>query len=357
MRARRRTTIGAVVGAAFLAATLPGPGATAQEGPPVDQPAVPAACGTGPFAPGFGAVVPYRGDVLTPWEGGRSLAWPEAVVDTDGDGQEDPTGTSPTEVTLVRSSGDLVLLGATTFPGGGAIGDLDGDGRTEVLVATGDEGPAATTYLVRGATPDGTHAVADVGTALPPGVFGGRDVGDRDGDGRPDVVLADGAPPAGRSIVVSGAELLAPGPGGTYVEGPGVRATHDGIDVGRVAFGSGGRATLITSPDLRRAEEGDDATLVVQGDPVVELTTAGSGLALPQDPDAYPGVAGVVVAGTAVWVTLFVPASTGDHTLWGWNLSDLCDVVPEPPPATTPTTTPAPAPAAAPIRADARFTG
>jgi hypothetical protein len=355
MQAPRRVVRAGLVGAILVGAVTVGATATSgQEAPEVAQPPLPTGCDA-PYPASFSAVQPYRSEVEVPYTG-TWLGWPETIMDTDGDGETESYGVGgPEGLVIDRTTGTLTISDAVrlTF-GGGEIGDLDGDGRTEIIVATGEPGP---TFLIPGATPDGTHAAADVGVLLPETVVGGRTVGDADGDGLSDLMLVDTGPPDGRRPIVAGADLLAPGPGGTFVEGDLALASYDGIDAGRVGFGSP-RATVITSPDLLRGAQGDDVTLVVNGidgAPRVVLTTAGSGLGLPPGPDLTTRNADIVVDGDTMWVVLFVQGDTGDAHIWAWELTDLCGAVVPP---TVPDTTPDPTtPPAAPIRAPAAFTG
>jgi hypothetical protein len=143
-------------------------------------------------------------------------------LDMDGDGIPDEivrgTPEAP-ELRVRRGDGELVLVpSAGDFLSANplAIGDLDGDGRHELLVrtfTTGDDPDwRETMYIVPGTTAPGTHAIADVGIVvdvIPVELA----IGDQDGDGADDLVVPYGA--GWRDLaLVSGREVMAVGPGG-----------------------------------------------------------------------------------------------------------------------------------------------
>ena len=126
-----------------------------------------------------------------------------------------------------RAAGDLALTVPapaiiwTEDPAFLAAGDLDGDGRTDLAIKTwprppeyGADTPPDVWYLVSGATPDGTHALATVGARpLPDGDDLVLEViGDVGGDDRDDVAFsARSADPEVRVHVDAGSPMLAPG--------------------------------------------------------------------------------------------------------------------------------------------------
>jgi len=136
-------------------------------------------------------------------------------ADTDGDGAPDRLLESVEDGTafgLHRSDGDLVLAvpgGSVGAPGGRSrAGDLDGDGRDEVLVyvADGTNG-SYPLHVVPGAVPAGRHNPRVVGTRLPFDTTAlVLPVDDLDGDGRDDLAMpgADGG-----FLIVGGATVLA----------------------------------------------------------------------------------------------------------------------------------------------------
>ena len=123
-----------------------------------------------------------------------------ATVDMDGDQVAD-TVSGPTDgtLTITRADGVLTLTDvppSPPYPGFPASysqtvtgGDLDGDGRQELVVTQGyvpgfQLPYRYDTWIVRGTTAPGTLAIADAGLAIR-----GRVVGDVDDDGRDDLLL------------------------------------------------------------------------------------------------------------------------------------------------------------------------
>jgi hypothetical protein len=270
----------------LLAALALVPVAAGCERPPCEPPYLPAQVVE------HGAAIPPP----FPWplEG---TARPSALgpLDTDGDGVEDmvtpPDGSSSAAITIGRASGDLVLTGAPSIKGGlmgrytpswMAVGDVDGDGRSDLVVMTLDEGGFQTgNYLVPGSTPAGSYHPADVGVLL----FGAgvrRDlyaVGDYDEDGVDDVgIYGDD----GRTYVVSGPQVAAPGPGGTLPVGSiEPLAQISGRPVG----------VLRLMPDVA-------AVATVGASPIIALSARGGSLlfGLGQDVWSYPPYVDVAVA-------------------------------------------------------------
>ena len=119
--------------------------------------------------------------------------------DTDGDGVADVALEGVDDgaaFALARGDGELVLAvagGSVGAPGGASwAGDLDGDGRDELLVFVADGSGAADhpLYVVPGAIPAGRHDPRAVGARLP--AFAGMPaapLGDVDGDGNQDLLL------------------------------------------------------------------------------------------------------------------------------------------------------------------------
>ncbi len=130
-----------------------------------------------------------------------------------------------------------------------ATGDLDGDGREELVVAHAGSGPAAATSALRVLRLDGAGAFQDVTDALVPAPLADDDwrarrvrVQDVDGDHAPDVVIVTddtSVPPSGRSGVRIFLNRAASG-------APGGRALTDATDalaaparIAQPAFGAG----------------------------------------------------------------------------------------------------------------------
>jgi hypothetical protein len=133
---------------------------------------------------------------------GESLAAVQ-VADVNGDGHPDVLAVDyvgALVVLLQAPAGDGTLLAPVTYRTRDfgscslAVGDLDGDGRPDVVVANagppGDPGSVAV-FLQDPATPGLLRPAA-----LYQGYWGPLWVviGDLDGDGRPDLVIADGTP-------------------------------------------------------------------------------------------------------------------------------------------------------------------
>ncbi|MGE5116689.1 MAG: FG-GAP repeat domain-containing protein [Betaproteobacteria bacterium] len=170
-----------------------------------------------------------------------------AVADVDGDGLPDvvaaytviagpPPHAGFVAVHLQDRSRPGVFLAPLTYAAGTdpvslAVADLDGDGRLDIvtanaILATDGSGPSTVSVLLQDAARPGRFlAPAAYATGVNPVSVA---IGDLDGDGRPDLVVADGE---GLSVL-----LQAPTAPGTF--GP------------RAAFGIGGVATSVAVADL-----------------------------------------------------------------------------------------------------------
>jgi len=113
--------------------------------------------------------------------------------DVNGDGKQDliVAHKAPCDltggVTVFKGNGDgtFALGTAYTTPGGSywvALGDLDGDGNSDLATANG----TSTVSILFGASDGSFHSRVDFGTGLYPSSVG---IGDLDGDGRPDLVV------------------------------------------------------------------------------------------------------------------------------------------------------------------------
>jgi hypothetical protein len=129
-----------------------------------------------------------------------------AVGDFNGDGQLDLVTTNLTfdNVSVLLGNGDGTFQAAHDFPAGSnpqsvAVGDFNGDGRLDLAVADYVFGNCSVSVLLGNG--DGTF---QAGRTFPAGVgFGSVAVGDLNGDGVPDLAVADSGDPLGRTSGVS----------------------------------------------------------------------------------------------------------------------------------------------------------
>ncbi len=147
-----------------------------------------------------------------------------AGVDTDGDGAADDITTDlstvPEAVVIDRGDGTVRLnldghssIALTNFP----VGDLDADGRDELLVLSRSAETAADrVFVIPGSTPAGEHQADEAGIEIAT-YYDLMAAGDQiDGPGHDLLVRSGGPPDEGprTSTLVSGDRLMAVGPGG-----------------------------------------------------------------------------------------------------------------------------------------------
>ena len=260
------------------------------------------------------------------WVSGNPDPWPDGgtdrpghtwTFDSDGDGVADvvdgATGTVVPSVTVHRAGGDLTF----TTPDGviaraQPASDLDGDGRSEIEISIPDtNGNVAFTYLIAGSTPAGSYDPTGAGVLVPGQVPYEFRAGDVDGDGADDFVVS--APGFG-SWILSGRELMAPGPGGSF-EGSTTPLPGQRIGVVRI------------TPELDAivlVGVANEITLWVDGT-TIRFTTENSGIPLPlESPERrYAGL--VDGPDGQVWL---VAGINGDRATivarWAWDLRTTC---------------------------------
>ena len=273
-----------------------------------------------PFRPVAAEDVPNGGPFVEPWPVTGTPRPPvERHLDTDGDGVTDTAELTDGQTLVVhRSTGDLVL----TVPAPVVIrndpayspvtvGDLDGDGRSEVVVATGNYD---STYVVSGATPDGSHAVADVGARpwAAGSMLAARPVGDVDGDGHDDLAAVEIDTLAGTHVWSGADVVLTPGTASTAPptwQPPGRFEWPVPLD--------GRDAIALQSVD---GSTSDTQILLWLPEVTLRFTTEAEGVTAGGMLYVFPQVIG---QGDDTWMTVTYTYRTIAQR-WAWDLDDPC---------------------------------
>lgn len=236
--------------------------------------------------------------------------------DTDGDGVPDQIGrgASGEEFIAGRADGELVLArpgGEVGAPFGQPwIGDLDGDGRDELLLYSTDErrDDPLRLVIVPGSLATGRHDPLEVAVLLPLDIGAAVvSIGDVDGDGGDDVAVSGGA-------VLSGVELLA-------VAGTGARGSLPD-EIGTVSGRFSEPLWLAEGRPVFADVSADRSEVVLLTEPPLRLGFAG---VEPPRPSGSEVVVGAYRSGGHRIVTVEQLANrSGVSGTWGWDLDAPC---------------------------------
>jgi len=238
------------------------------------------------------------------------------MPDTVGDGVPDAITNDDANGTVVdnRSSGQLVLTTTGTVMIQFTnlwIGDLDGDGRDELLVLVQPTSGPTHYVVVPGATPNGTHDADAVGIGGAITQFTG--VGDQNGDGRDDVLSG--------TAVLSGAAVMAPGPGGILSpEPPPILTVPTAFGLGILALTPTTPPVFVTTAPGVGSDGAPETVLTLLTDPTVTLRTA----RLPgwQGGQGRPG--GYLSDGHRIVTYATITTAGKVGALWMWDLDAPC---------------------------------
>jgi hypothetical protein len=298
------------------------PQATVSPGPTAPQPTSPPTTAPPTTAPATTTTAPrgsacIRAAILTAYNSyygkpdpdGPSIDYATPRMYLLADGYDGGKGSRIRSVDLaieiVRRDGTVRLPYANLK----ALGDFDGDGRTDLVVD--DNGPGAQrTYLIRGSVAVGTHDLAAVGVALSRPVVEADNflgpwwpVGDQNRDGADDLMI--------NRTVYSGRQLTAAAPGTTLASFPPPIRTVPHAVVGVLQLDAAGPPTIVGADPA--------ASVLVLDDRADRLTVA-------------PGADGVDWRSTVAkgWLVgshhivqlSFTTRSGGNY--WRWDLDAPC---------------------------------
>ncbi len=303
-----------------------------------------AACAQ-PYEPWFSAYT-YPTPAVVP-DLGASIAFDVGPPDTDGDGKPDGIASgNSSKVEITRGDGVVTLLPGKQHKYIGLAGarpqagDLDGDGRDEVIIGV-EQGHQ---YLLPGTTEPGTYDIADVAIDLGALPNAGRPVGDQNGDGSNDLAFpALVTAGAYGWAVYGGDDLLAPGAGGT-VTAPVAIAKYNGENLIAASLKPGATPTIITG-----SRYPSTTNITVHTSPPIALI----GRDLLREYTGGPGKLDAYSKNGQAFVTVAASDRSGSSFAI-WNIDDPCSRSAAQPAAPAAPSEPKPA---QPVAGNPNFTG